>query len=213
MKCNIASGEKAKSPQGKRRPLELCSRCHKRVAVVYISHIENGRAVNEGICLKCAKELGIKSVDDIMKKMGITDEELDRVDEEMNSIFGTDASGAPHLPDTPPGDPEDGEEGRAPTIDFRSFSERKSDAGSRASPGGLKTQRAALLSANSLNKLPLAQQRVIDGNMDRIVGREKELERVVGILCRRQKNNPCLIGEPGVGKTAIAEALARNRRR
>lgn len=212
MKCNIASGEKAKSPQGKRRPLELCSRCHKRVAVVYISHIENGRAVNEGICLKCAKELGIKSVDDIMKKMGITDEELDRVDEEMNSIFGTDASGAPNLPDTPPGDPEDGEEGRAPTIDFRSFfgkgnpmQDPRGKPGERTknTKGGAPKRKFLEQYCRSLN------QRVIDGNMDRIVGREKELERVVGILCRRQKNNPCLIGEPGVGKTAIAEALAQ----
>ncbi len=192
--------------------MELCSRCHKRVAVVYISHIENGRAVNEGICLKCAKELGIKSVDDIMKKMGITDEELDRVDEEMNSIFGTDASGAPNLPDTPPGDPEDGEEGRAPTIDFRSFfgkgnpmQDPRGKPGERTknTKGGAPKRKFLEQYCRSLN------QRVIDGNMDRIVGREKELERVVGILCRRQKNNPCLIGEPGVGKTAIAEALAQ----
>ncbi|MGI6743457.1 MAG: AAA family ATPase [Eubacteriales bacterium] len=192
--------------------MELCSRCHKRVAVVYISHIENGRTVNEGICLKCAKELGIKSVDDIMKKMGITDEELDRVDEEMNSIFGPDSSGNPNLPDTPPGDPEDGEEGRAPTIDFRSFlgggnpmQDPRAKPGERQKnqKGGNPKRKFLEQYCRSLN------QRVIDGKMDRIVGREKELERVIGILCRRQKNNPCLIGEPGVGKTAIAEALAQ----
>ena len=185
----------------------MCSRCHKRVAVVYISHIENGKTTSEGICLKCAKEIGITSVGDIMKKMGISDEDLDRVDDEMTEMFGQMEDGA----DTGIA-PADGdiEEGRAPTIDFQ----RLFGMPDRSQPPQPQRGRDQKKEKDRPKRKYIDQycqslnRKAMDGRLDTIVGRAKELDRVIQILCRRQKNNPCLIGEPGVGKTAIAEALA-----
>ena len=187
--------------------MEMCSRCHKRVAVVYISHIENGKTTSEGICLKCAKEIGITSVGDIMKKMGISDEDLDRVDDEMTEMFGQMEDGA----DTGIA-PADGdiEEGRAPTIDFQ----RLFGMPDRSQPPQPQRGRDQKKEKDRPKRKYIDQycqslnRKAMDGRLDTIVGRAKELDRVIQILCRRQKNNPCLIGEPGVGKTAIAEALA-----
>ncbi|MCR5264458.1 MAG: ATP-dependent Clp protease ATP-binding subunit [Clostridiales bacterium] len=196
--------------------MEMCSRCHKRVAVVYISHIENGKTTNEGICLKCAKEIGITSVGDIMKKMGITDEELDRVDDEMTEMFGQMEDGE----DTSltPGD-NDIEEGRAPTIDFQRFFGMPGAGPAGFGPSQPSQQPPRSRDQKKEKDKPKRKyldqycqslnRKAMDGRLDTIVGREKELDRVIQILCRRQKNNPCLIGEPGVGKTAIAEALAQ----
>ena len=173
--------------------------------MVFITRLENGTSKNEGICLKCAKELGIKPIDDILKKMGISEEEFDRMSEEadgiMQGMVPTEDDGS---------DPE--ETGGAPAIDFGKLMR---DAG--AAPGGAKETKENKDKAGDKGKghkfldtycqnLTVKAQA---GQMDKIVGRERELDRVVQILCRRQKNNPCLIGEPGVGKTAIAEALAQ----
>ncbi len=195
--------------------MEMCTRCHKRVAVVYISHIENGVTKNEGLCLKCAREVGISSVGDIMKKMGISDEELDRVDDEMAEMFGTQEDGD----DTSLAETDDTslENGRAPAIDFqRLFG---FPGGPAAGQGQTNQQPPRGRKEKEKEKSPKRKfldmycqslnRKAMEGSLDRIIGREKELDRVIQILCRRQKNNPCLIGEPGVGKTAIAEALAQ----
>ncbi len=195
----------------------LCSRCKKNVAVVFISKIENGQTVNEGLCLKCAKELGLPQVDDMMKRMGISDEDLETLNNEMIQAFG----GAENIEDLPSG--EDGmdeeDDGKTATFPFlnRLFSggdapqkvdppeEGNSSTGSRTRSKGEKPPKHKYLDGYCIN----LSQRARDGKLDKVVGREEEIERVIQILNRRQKNNPCLIGEPGVGKTAIAEGLAQ----
>ena len=185
--------------------MELCSRCHKRFAVVYVTRIEGDRTINEGICLTCAKELGIKQVDDILKKMGIDDESLENLDNEVMDLMQQEESAE---------DAEDDdrslEESRAPAIDFGklfgSFSNRPEQAPQREEPkANTKEKERAkervkrkYLSAYCLD----LTQRAREGKLDKIVGRDRELARMMQILCRRQKNNPCLIGEPGVGKIA-----------
>ncbi len=185
--------------------MEMCARCHKRMAVVFITRLENGESKNEGICLKCAKELGIKPIDDILKKMGISSEEFDQmtddVDGFMQEMVSEDGADLP-----------DSDSGGAPAIDFNKL--LRGNLG--GAPGGSARKGAKQNEAPKQAKrkfLDTYCQNVTDkarrGELDRIVGRERELARVIQILCRRQKNNPCLIGEPGVGKTAIAEALAQ----
>ena len=183
----------------------LCSRCKKRLAVVFVSRMEGDKTYNEGLCLQCAKELGIKPVEDLMSKMGITDDQLDAMSEQLmnpeemdeegfemggaaplpflNSIFGGNAA-------------ENGGEGAA------SSTEQKK--------GGAKPQKNKAPEKKYLNMycedLTAKARR---GGFDPIIGRDREIDRVIQILCRRTKNNPCLIGEPGVGKTAIAEGIAQ----
>ena len=184
--------------------MEMCSRCHKRVAVVFITRLENGESKNEGICLKCAKELGIKPIDDILKKMGISNEEFEQMTEDaeemMQGLVPTEDGEEPSL-----------EDGRAPAVDFGKLL-RDSGLGGNTPPKGAnergkgqKEQKRKFLDTYCQN----LTQKARDGKLDKIIGREREMARVIQILCRRQKNNPCLIGEPGVGKTAIAEALAQ----
>ena len=188
--------------------MQMCSRCHQRVAVVFITHMEDGKTVNEGICLKCARELGIKPVNDILEKMGIGEEEFDRMSAEIGSMFG-DANLPSEL------DKESEIDGGAPAIDLpklfqdagfmpKSSSEKSGDTKGKEKEGKKGEQKKKFLSTYCQNLTDRARE----GKLDRIVGRDRELARVIQILCRRQKNNPCLIGEPGVGKTAIAEALA-----
>jgi ATP-dependent Clp protease ATP-binding subunit ClpC len=191
----------------------LCSRCKKYVAVVYISKIENGKTVNEGLCLKCAKELNLPQVDEMMKRMGITDDELDNITEEMMQAFG----GAENMDDvanqdTDGSDDDEEEDGKTATFPFlnRLFGTegQQQEDGETASPkphAPRKPGKRKYLESYCLNLTESARE----GKLDRVVGREQEIERVVQILNRRQKNNPCLIGEPGVGKTAIAEGLAQ----
>ena len=183
----------------------LCSRCKKRLAVVFVSRMEGDKTYNEGLCLQCAKELGIKPVEDLMSKMGITDDQLDAMSEQLmnpeemgeegfemggaaplpflNSIFGGNAA-------------ENGGEGAA------SSTEQKK--------GGAKPQKNKAPEKKYLNMycedLTAKARR---GGFDPIIGRDREIDRVIQILCRRTKNNPCRIGEPGVGKTAIAEGIAQ----
>ena len=188
----------------------LCSRCHKNLAVVFISKIDNGKTVNEGLCLKCAKELGLPQVDDMMKRMGISDEDLDTLSNEMLQAF----NGEENIEDLPGGDEDEGEEdGNTATFPFlnRLFnngSAQPDEGGAEETTRERKTEKAPknkYLDSYCLNLTKKAR----DGKLDPVVGREQEIERVVQILNRRQKNNPCLIGEPGVGKTAIAEGLSQ----
>ena len=194
----------------------MCSRCHKHVAVVFITKLEGGQSKNEGLCLKCAKELGIKPIDDMIQKMGITDEDLENLTSEMMSAFG----GAEGMEGLMPQDREDGDEddGRTATFPFLNQlfgagaaggdAEPKKDAAPRPDKNGGKGQERPVKRKFLENYCISLTQRAQEGKLDRLIGRERELERVIQILNSRQKNNPCLIGEPGVGKTAIAEGLA-----
>jgi len=200
--------------------MEMCARCHKRPAVVFITKIENGKSTNQGLCIKCAKEMGIPQVSDIMERMGLTDEDLDRMDSEMEnmmSMFGMDGDedGDENALEAAEGESSD-DEGRAPAVDFRKLfgnmiplNPNQGQQGQNQPPKNEPKQKGQnkrkYLDQYCLN----LTKRAADGKLDRIIGRDRELERVMQILCRRQKNNPCLIGEPGVGKTAIAEALAQ----
>ena len=198
---------------------QLCSRCKKNIAVVFITRQENGQNVNEGLCLKCAKNLGLPQVDEMMRRMGITDEDLDNISNEMMGAFG----GAENLEgltdaDDPDADNED-EDGKTATFPFLSRFFGGNPAANDAQNGNEAEQTQSPRSNKKVEKgskhkfldsycINLSQ-RARDGKLDAVVGREEEIERVIQILNRRQKNNPCLIGEPGVGKTAIAEGLAQ----
>ncbi|MBQ2328995.1 MAG: ATP-dependent Clp protease ATP-binding subunit, partial [Oscillospiraceae bacterium] len=190
----------------------LCSRCKKNVAVIFITKIENGVSTNEGLCLKCAKELGIKQVDDMVKQMGISDEDIENMSGEMMSLMGGN-------PDEDGGEDDelDSQTATFPFLNklFGGLTGRnnpnnqpaqqeppKSEPGAPTKPAKKKHK---FLDTYCLN----LTERARAGQLDRIVGREVETDRVIQILNRRQKNNPCLIGEPGVGKTAIAEGLAQ----
>ena len=191
----------------------LCSRCGKNVAVVFITRIEGGETKNEGLCLKCARELHIKPVDDVISKMGISDEDLDRLSGDMMSAL----NGAEELLNLEGGE-ENGEEeddGKTATFPFlnRLFGGPSGQNASNAQPP--KPEQPQQTNAKPGKRKFLDNycidltRRAREGKLDSMIGREEELERVVQILNRRQKNNPCLIGEPGVGKTAIAEGLAQ----
>ena len=210
----------------------LCSRCKKRIAVVFITRMEGDKSVNEGLCLKCAKELNIKPVTDLMDKMGITDEQLDAMDDQMNGLldsFGDsfDMGGAQSMPfmqmfnmPAQRGEEDEEEDGEYPQDEladgqmepYESGEEQESQMGGARNLSAKERRQQEkerkkykFLSAHCENLTLKAK----DGKIDRIVGRDKEIERVIQILNRRTKNNPCLIGEPGVGKTAIAEGIAQ----
>ncbi len=189
----------------------LCSRCNKNVAVIFITKIENGKSTNEGLCLKCAKELGIKQVDDLVRQMGISDEDLENISGEMMSMLG----GNPD-PDAPEDDDMDGQTATFPFLNKlfgglarsdgdNAPAQRQEPPKAGPAPAQPSKKKHKFLDAYCLD----LTRRAREGKLDRIVGREEETERVIQILNRRQKNNPCLIGEPGVGKTAIAEGLAQ----
>ena len=194
----------------------LCSRCKKNVAVVFISRMEGDRTNNEGLCLKCAKELGLPQVDEMMKRMGISDEDLDTLNSEMMQAM----SGVENIEDLPgPEEGEEEEDGKTATFPFlnRLFSgsdaPRSGDAAPDADAGrGREKERKEPKNGKRKyleNYCISLTKKAQEGKLDPVIGREEEIERVVQILNRRQKNNPCLIGEPGVGKTAIAEGLAQ----
>ena len=197
----------------------LCSRCKKRVAVVFITKIENGKSENQGICLKCAQELGIKPVGDMINRLGISEDELDSLSQEMTEALGNmnELIGAGEVPDAPE---ELGDEGKTATFPFlnRLFGGPPQDGSSADGPPAGRPPREQSERRESEprkgrkyleNYCISLSKKAREGHLDRIVGRSGEIERVVQILNRRQKNNPCLIGEPGVGKTAIAEGLAQ----
>ena len=192
----------------------LCSRCKKNVAVVYISRMENGQTVNEGLCLKCARDLGLPQVDDMMKRMGISDEELDTLNSEMLQAL----NGVENIEDLPAGeDPGEEDAGKTATFPFLNRLFGNAAAGGSAPEAGEPPhterekdprkgdKKRKFLEGYCQNLTGKARE----GKLDPVIGRAEEIERVVQILNRRQKNNPCLIGEPGVGKTAIAEGLAQ----
>ena len=192
-----------------------CSRCKQRPAVIFISKIIDGKTVPEGLCMKCAMEMNIGPIKQMMESMGITEEDVDSISEQFSSMF-------------PESDEEGGfESGGSPTMPFlqglfgdlqnslsvKNESENKPASTSSANQQPTKNEGRRKKKDDKKRKF-LTQyctdltEKARAGKLDNIIGRDKELERVVQILCRRSKNNPCLIGEPGVGKTAIAEALA-----
>ena len=206
----------------------LCSKCKKNLAVVFITKIENGETINEGYCLKCAKELGIKPVDDMISRMGLSDEDLESISGEMlgamNGLEGLMANAQNQDDDTD--DEDDDNASQTATFPFlnKLFGAAGNNGGNTSGealtpqneeprqtpprgdkPNGQKNKKRKFLDTYCQN----LTQKAHEGKLDRIVGRDVETERVVQILNRRQKNNPCLIGEPGVGKTAIAEGLAQ----
>ena len=194
----------------------LCTRCKKNIAVVFISKMEGDRTTNEGLCLKCARELGLPQVDDMMKRMGISDEDLDNLNSEMMQAF----NGVENPADLPEADEagDEEEDGKTATFPFlnRLFSGESAPQGDPAAEGGARGEREKDHKADKNSKRKYLEnycinltQRAKDGKLDAVIGRNEEIERVIQILNRRQKNNPCLIGEPGVGKTAIAEGLAQ----
>ena len=193
----------------------LCSKCKKNVAVVFISRMnEKGEPVNEGLCLKCAAQLGLPQVEDMMKRMGISDEDLDTLNSEMMQAFG----GAEELGDVAQanedGD-EDEESGKTATFPFlnRLFGGNNNPPAEKGETPQRETGKESRKGEKKHKYLDNycinLSRRAREGKLDAVIGREEEIQRVVQILNRRQKNNPCLIGEPGVGKTAIAEGLAQ----
>ena len=204
----------------------LCSRCKKNVAVIFITRLEGGQSKNEGLCLKCARELHIKPVDDVINKMGLSDDELDGLTNEMMEALGS----ADGLMDIENSDADSDDEGKTATFPFlnRLFGNMGGQKPEAGASGGELTpaqsgpeQGSAQSQTGPQQSPPRPKKKFLDnycinltdrarqGKLDAMIGRAEELERVIQILNRRQKNNPCLIGEPGVGKTAIAEGLAQ----
>lgn len=182
--------------------MQLCARCKKRPAMVFINKIENDKTTSEGICLSCASELGIKPVNDMLKKMGIDDEAIQSMSEEIDGLMESGLVAA-----------DDGsEDSKVPTLNLGEIfgmpmrPDGESGSGTSKKRSGTKheDQSKKLLSTYCTN----LNERAAAGRIDKLIGRDREIDRMIQILCRRQKNNPCLIGEPGVGKTAIVEELA-----
>ncbi len=187
---------------------KMCTKCKKNIAVVFITKIENGVNLNEGYCLKCARSLGIPQIDAAVKQMGISEEDLDALTDEMSSMFGQ-IEAVEH----------DDDEAESQTATFPLLNQMfgtgsnlpakpQEPAPSKEQPAEdkkKKTPKHKFLDTYCMNLTGRARE----GKLDKVIGRDVETERVIQILNRRQKNNPCLIGEPGVGKTAIAEGLAQ----
>ncbi len=188
---------------------KLCAKCKKNIAVVFITKVENGVAMNEGFCLRCARTLGIPQIDAAVKQMGFSEDDLDNLSDEMSNMFGQTEA-------------EDGEEDEAesrtatfPMINqlFSQMNPGKNNmpakkeepAEENQEKGKKKAKKHKFLDSYCMDLTGRAKA----GKLDQVIGRDVETERVIQILNRRQKNNPCLIGEPGVGKTAIAEGLAQ----
>ena len=220
--------------------MQMCSRCHKRMAVLFITKIENNETKNEGLCLKCAKELGIPQVDSILSGMGISEDDFEAMENDLQSLMGG-VEGDDSL------DEEDDEEdpsgeSRTPSLDFsKLFNQfpfangfmsgnkkpKNSENGKESKDGKSeeisgRTNRGLDQKKEEKSKKKEDKKKKYlgmycrdltaaakEGKLDAVIGRERETARLMQILSRRQKNNPCLIGEPGVGKTAIAEALAQ----
>ena len=185
---------------------KMCVKCKKNVAVVFITRVENGNTLNEGYCLKCAKSLGIPQIDQVVKQMGISEDDLDMLSDEMSSMFGQNDN-----------ESGDGSESRTATFPLLN---QLFGSGSLPIPGR-QPARQEPPKEDAEKKKTVKKHKFLDsycmdltgraraGKLDKVIGRDVETERVIQILNRRQKNNPCLVGEPGVGKTAIAEGLAQ----
>ncbi len=195
--------------------MKKCSRCHERIAVIFLTKVENGESKQEGLCIKCAKELGIKPINDILAQTGLDDDQIDQLGDEVDNMFGNmdENSDFSNMMETIGDDQEDA---KTPLIDFKRLMNQGMTGAGGPQSGQQNTGKNSKKDAKDRKKEPKflntytqnLTARAREGKLDNIVGRTSELQRVMQILCRRQKNNPCLIGEPGVGKTAIAEALA-----
>ena len=199
----------------------LCSKCHKNMALIFITRMENGETKNEGYCLKCASEMGIKPVDDLLKKMGISEDDLENLSNDMMSAFGGPEALEALMENQNPSGEDDEEDGKTATFPFLnrlfgpnqqpreenspSRSENGRENGRESGNPPPKHQKRKFLENYCIS----LTRRAREGQLDEVIGRDEEIARVMQILNRRQKNNPCLIGEPGVGKTAIAEGLAQ----
>ncbi|MDR2502421.1 MAG: AAA family ATPase, partial [Oscillospiraceae bacterium] len=199
----------------------ICTKCGKNVAIIFLRKNVNGVISDEGLCLKCARDMNIKPIEDTIRGMGLSDEDMDTLSEEMTEMLGNMPS-----PDEMPPDEDEGKTATFPFLN-RLFSPPPENM-PQNNGGGIPTPRGEFIpqpwrdgrggdgrgesggkKRRYLDNYSLSlTARAREGKLDRMIGRESELERVVQILNRRQKNNPCLIGEPGVGKTAIAEGLA-----
>lgn len=200
----------------------LCSRCKKNLAVVFITKIDGGKTVNEGLCLKCAKEMGIKPVDDMIERMGLSEDDLENLNGEMTEAMNGLESLLSQGHDAEDGSEDDEADSQTATFPFLNklfgaAGQGQDNTPAVPEPEKTESRQRSGDKPNSKNKkhkfldtyCQNLTQKARDGKLDRIIGREEETERVIQILNRRQKNNPCLIGEPGVGKTAIAEGLAQ----
>ena len=185
---------------------KMCCKCKKNVAVIFITKVENGVTLNEGYCMKCARSLGIPQIDQAVKQMGLSDEDLDMITDEMSSMFGQR--------DTSEGE-EDETDSQTATFPLMSqlFGGNLPKPGQAAEKekGAAQQEKKPKKSKHKFldNYCMDLTARAREGKLDKVIGRDVETERVIQILNRRQKNNPCLVGEPGVGKTAIAEGLAQ----
>ena len=194
---------------------KLCTKCKKNIAVVFITKIENGVTMNEGYCLKCARNLGIPQIDQAVKQMGFSEEDLDNLSDEMSSMFGQMEGSESDSDD----DEMDSRTATFPMINqlFGAMNmpqnpnlpgkknEKAGEDSDDPIKGKKKSKKHKFLDSYCMNLTARARE----GKLDKVIGRDVETECVIQILNRRQKNNPCLIGEPGVGKTAIAEGLAQ----
>ena len=193
----------------------LCSRCGKNVAVIFITKLENGQTKSEGLCLKCAKELGIKPVNDMLSQLGVGDDDIDKLSEDLTSTLGDPSALASMFNPQQEGGEDEDDTGRTATFPFlnqlfgSSPAPQKPESGETPPPRGDKANASKGPKRKYLNDYCISlTKKAREGKLDQLVGRDREIQRVIQILNRRQKNNPCLIGEPGVGKTAIAEGLA-----
>ena len=189
---------------------KMCTKCKKNIAVVFITKMENGVTLNEGYCLRCARGLGIPQIDQAVKQMGISEDDLDLLSDEMSNMFG-------QREDSDDGDDDEIDSqtatfpllnqlfgGNTPMPTQPPRKEKKEEP-SEEGKGKKKNKKHKFLDSYCMDLTGRARA----GKLDKVIGRDVETERVIQILNRRQKNNPCLIGEPGVGKTAIAEGLAQ----
>ena len=186
----------------------MCTKCKKNIAVVFITKVENGVTMNEGYCLKCARSLGIPQIDAAVKQMGFSDEDLDNLTDEMSNMFGQlDGSNADE-------DDMDSQTATFPLLNQLFGSSGQSNKPAKKEEPAPQENEGSPKAKNKKHKFLDSYcmdltGRAREGKLDKVIGRDVETERVIQILNRRQKNNPCLIGEPGVGKTAIAEGLAQ----
>jgi len=187
---------------------KMCTKCKKNIAVVFITKIENGVTMNEGYCLKCARSLGIPQIEDAVKQMGFSEDDLDNLTDEMSNMFG-------QMDTSEDEDEVNGQTATFPLLNqlfgsnnLPSKKEQPKDIpqdGPEGDKSKKKHKKHKFLDSYCMDLTGRAKE----GKLDKVIGRDVETERVIQILNRRQKNNPCLIGEPGVGKTAIAEGLAQ----
>lgn len=189
----------------------LCTRCKKRQAVVFVQRLENGKPVQEGYCLTCARELHIQPVDDLMKRFNMTDDQLASMEEHMADLMQQAQESGAMMPmmdgdmQNPDDTGDDFVPGGSPVFPFGFGGTPKAEEKGEKSKKQRGRGQRKYLDTYCEN----LTQKAKDGKLDTIIGRDREVYRTVQILCRRQKNNPCLIGEAGVGKTAIAEGIAQ----